>query len=364
MFFQQRQKNFAAAPAAAEWEGRALRKRVPDYYGDFRCLAGACPRNCCTGWEVVVDPATAARYRALPGPFGERLRAALRRDEDGEDCFPLRGGRCPFLDGENLCEIYRRLGEAATSDTCRAHPRFIEDYGPFREISLAASCPAACRLLLGSRAPLAFLEEEEPGGAEPGDPWLEPLLAVRGRMFRLLTARPRPLRRRLREVLELALAAQELLDEDRAEALPALAESWTPGAAAPGAGPGLFPEALDLLGELEILESDWPELLAAGKTAAPAPQDEALLERLAAYFLFRYGLKAVNDGDLAGRIALCLLAVLTAERLAAVCGLEAASERFSREIEHDQENLDALQAAFWEDPRLSPARFRRELGHG
>ena len=336
--------------------------RVPDYFERFSCLAGACPRSCCIGWEVVIDPATAARYRALPGALGERLRAALRTDEDGDDCFPLRGGRCPFLDGEDLCEIHRTLGEDATSETCRSHPRFTEEYGPFREISLAASCPAAAALLLGERAPLTFRETETPGEPEPGDPWLAPLLAVRERMFGLLSDRTRPLRRRLGDWLALALEAQELLDGDRAEDLPALAKVWVPAEAdGPGDGPGLFPEVLDLLGELEVLEPDWRDLLAAGKTAPPAPQDAALLERTAAYFLFRYGLKAVNDGDLLSRIGFCVLAVLTAERLAPVCGLPEAVGRFSREIEHDAANLTALQDRFWEDGRLALGRFRSEL---
>ena len=47
-----------------------MRIREPDYYGAFRCLAGACPHTCCAGWEVVVDPETAARYQALPGALG------------------------------------------------------------------------------------------------------------------------------------------------------------------------------------------------------------------------------------------------------------------------------------------------------
>ena len=49
-----------------------MRTRVPDYYPRFRCLAGACPHSCCEGWEIVIDPASAQRYRALPGPLGER----------------------------------------------------------------------------------------------------------------------------------------------------------------------------------------------------------------------------------------------------------------------------------------------------
>ena len=93
--------------------------RVPDYYEAFHCLAGACPHTCCEKWEVVVDEETARLYQETPGPLGERLREALQTDKEGDFCFPLRGGRCPFLDRENLCEIHRMLGESATSATCR-----------------------------------------------------------------------------------------------------------------------------------------------------------------------------------------------------------------------------------------------------
>lgn len=334
--------------------------RTPDYYQSFRCLAGACPHSCCIGWEVCIDPVTARRYLSQPGPLGDRLRAALQTDEDGDFCFPLRGGRCPFLDRDNLCEIHRTLGEAATSDTCRSHPRFIEEYGPFREISLAASCPAACQLLLGSRATLTFPAAETPGEAEPGDPWLEPLLAMRTRMMELLQDRSRPLKQRLSLLLSLAAEAQDLLDEDRVEDLGSLAASWQPQPFSP-VGPGLFPAALQLLEALEILEPDWPALLRAGAQAAPLLADEALLERITAYFLFRYGLKAVNDGDLLSWVELCVFAGLTVERLAAVCGLSEALIRFSREIEHDQENLEALRDAFWREPALSLPRFQAEL---
>ena len=82
-----------------------MKLRVPDYFDDFSCLAGACPHSCCMEWEVVLDEDTARRYRALPGPLGERLRAAMQLD--GEDwCFLLRGGRCPFLNQENRCEVH------------------------------------------------------------------------------------------------------------------------------------------------------------------------------------------------------------------------------------------------------------------
>ena len=33
--------------------------RVPDYFEQFRCLAGDCPHTCCAKWEVVIDEDTA-----------------------------------------------------------------------------------------------------------------------------------------------------------------------------------------------------------------------------------------------------------------------------------------------------------------
>ena len=336
--------------------------RVPDYFEQFRCLAGDCPHTCCAKWEVVIDEDTARRYAAEPGPLGEKLRAALRRDEDGDFCFPLHGGRCPFLDEDDLCQIHKRLGEDATSVTCREHPRFTEDYGPFREITLSVSCPAANALLLGSREALTFRETEGRGPEEPGDPWLSWLLPLRQRILDITADRSRPLRRRLAEVLALASAVQLCLDEEREEDRTDLLGDWQPDWSEKAAGgPGLFPEALAYLAELETLEPDWVALVKKAETAAPEPAEEALLERVSVYFLFRYLLKAVNDGDVLGRVQFCVLAVLTVERLAAVCGLSEALRRFSCEIEHSQENLERLLAAFWQSETFSPERFQNEL---
>ena len=338
-----------------------MRIRVPDYYEKFRCLAGACPHTCCEKWEVVIDQETALRYFDLPGRLGDRLRAVMRADEEGAFCFPLSGGRCPFLDGENLCEIHRQLGVEATSVTCRSHPRFAEDYGPFREVSLCASCPAALDLLLGSEAPLTFPQTETAEPEEPGDPWLAGLAPLRDRMLRELADRSRPLADRLERFLLLALEGQALLEEDRVEELAALAERWQAPRVELPDGPGLFPRALAALAGLEVLDGDWRDLLRRGARAEEAAVPEALLERVGAYFAFRHLLKAVNDGDLLGRAQLCVLMVLTARLLAAVCGLHEAVRRLSSEIEHSEDNLAALRLAFCRDADLSLGTFLRQL---
>ena len=332
-----------------------MRVTVPDYYENFRCLAGKCPHTCCEKWEVVIDEDSAAFYETVPGLLGEKLRSALKEDKDGDLCFSLNGGRCPFLDDENLCEIHKTLGEEATSITCREHPRFTEDYGPFREVTLSASCPAANTLLLGSKAPLTFHTFETEETEEEGDEWLTYLLPLRTRLLDILTDRSRPLAARLLSFLSLALSAQACLDDDRLEDMMHAEEAALP----PAEGP-LFPAALDFLASLEALDADWPALLKQAVVAEKTPQPEALLERIATYFAFRYLLKAVNDGDLLSRAELVVFAVLVVERLAPVCGIPEALRRFSAEIEHDDDNLDALLDAFRMET-LSLGRLLAEL---
>lgn len=336
--------------------------RVPEYYEKFRCLAGACPHSCCEKWEVVIDAESACLYRQVPGALGEKLRAAMMEDEDGDLCFPLNGGRCPFLDRENLCEIHRQLGEQATSVTCREHPRFTEDYGAFREVTLSASCPAANALLLSSEEPLGFIDLEADEPAEEGDPWLEGLLPLRARMLERLTDRSMPLYLRLRQFLLLASEAQQFLDEDEAEMLQTLAEGWQDGGETAAGEILSLSYGLNLLSAMEVLEPDWKDLLRQAETVRPAGRPEALLERIAVYFAFRYLLKCVNDGDLLSRAKLVVLAVLVVERMAAVCGLSEALRRFSCEAEHSEENLERLQEALCYDEKLGISRFLAYLG--
>lgn len=53
--------------------------------------------------------------------------------------------------------------------------------------------------------------------------------------------------------------------------------------------------------------------------------------------------------------------VLTAQRLTAVCGLWEAVRRLCCEVEHSEENLEALRLAFLRDAALSPGAFLCQL---
>ena len=106
-----------------------------DYVNQFHCLAGDCPDTCCKDWQIILDEDALARYRAMPGPLGEQVRAALVT-ENGETRFREEGGRCVLLRDDGLCPIQAAYGAEALCRTCYTHPRFTEEYGQTAELTL------------------------------------------------------------------------------------------------------------------------------------------------------------------------------------------------------------------------------------
>ena len=327
---------------------------IPSYYPKFRCLAGACPHTCCAWWEVPVDEASATFYRDVPGELGAALRSALTVDEDGDTCFRLTGGKCPFLDENGLCSLQLKWGEERIPFICREHPRFTYDYGPVREVGLCASCPEAARLILAEDFTLAAEPLSGKAGDDP-DPLLFPLLSARAAALDLLNT-DAPLSQRLQALLLFANDLQNALDEGDPNAPAQVCQAYT------GAFPRLenvplpprreaLQKALSCLEKLEILQPDWPGLLSAA-ASRPAPLSPPQVEggRSAAYFLYRHWLRSLNDGDLLSWCELAVLGTAVAGALSPLVegGFPEAFRRFCLEVEHSQPNLDALQDALWQ----------------
>lgn len=339
-----------------------------DFCDRFRCLAGSCPDTCCQGWEIVIDPETLARYRALPGELGERLRAAIHT-ENGESWFALEDGHCPLLSPERLCGVHLALGEEGLCGTCREHPRFIEEYGQTKELTLSVSCPAAARLLL-RREPVRLVSRET---GEPADNFctLDPslyftLLHARAAAISLVQDRSLPLADRLALLLWGSVRLQHQLDESRYDRAALLAKRLDdPGFRARQLAriardrlrQGSFFPCWMLLNSMEHLTKRFPALLdkAVFSAASCAPFDERFscqMENLAVYFLFRYFLKAVNDGRLLERVESCLFHLLCIRSLCTACKMETEEELqalvslYSKEVEHSDENLLLLERVF------------------
>lgn len=145
---------------------------VPDYYKDFKCIAGACEDTCCAGWEVDVDEDSYQRYRQTGGSIGERLKAVMIPKSEGDGCsFRLMPDkRCPFLNEKNLCDIYSELGEDALCDTCAYFPRFVHDYGSCREMGPAPSCFTAAQLMVAKQGETKLVSFEDKSiSVQPND---------------------------------------------------------------------------------------------------------------------------------------------------------------------------------------------------
>jgi lysine-N-methylase len=304
----------------------------PYYYDSFRCIASACPDSCCHEWSVSVDPTTAACYRALPGPLGDALRQVLA-EEDGDTVMTIRDGRCPMWRADGLCRIQAELGHDALCKTCREFPRLTHDYGNFQEWGLELSCPEAARLIFFSPARPAVVTEIS-GGAEPEYDEEAMALLLRTRPIALsLLEQERPMGEILAQLLMYGYHVQAELDGDEPKPFDpesALAEARSI------AGQGDPKAILSFYQDLEILTDRWHRRLDApayGHWDGPYPA-------LARYFVERYWLQAVSDYDLVCRVKFAVISCLAINILGG--DLLTTAQLYSKEIENDPENVEAL----------------------
>lgn len=316
----------------------------PVYFDAFRCIASDCPDSCCKEWAVQVDDASASYYRGLSGSLGDRLREVLR-DEDGETVMTITDGRCPMWRSDGLCRIQAELGEKDLCKTCREFPRLTHDYGDFVELGLELSCPEAARFILDApHNPL--LKELVPGDAqaEYDAEAMHVLKATRETMLSLLSEENRP----VGELLALALlyGCQAQSELDCGEVQPFDADSALDTAKSL-AKPGDTAQLPGFFLELELLTEEWEQRL---RNPEPGPWDSRT-PALARYLVNRYWLQAVSDYDLYSRVKFMVIACLLFRILGG--DLLRTAQLWSKEIENDADNVDALLDAAYGHPAFT-----------
>ena len=300
---------------------------APDYYPLFRCIADKCRHSCCIGWEIDIDPAAREAYRRVPGDFGKRLNASI--DDSGEvSTFRLgEGERCPMLNASGLCDLITELGEAHLCQICADHPRFRSFFTDHTEIGLGLCCEEAARLILTREEPMTLIPLEDDGAEEALSGEDEALLAIRDTLICTMQDRSMPLSDRLEELLRLGGLA--IPDQDWADIyrnLERLDPAWD--------------AALDQLGSLQ---------------AVPQGLPDRVFEQFCVYLLYRHLPGAMEDEDIPGRTAFCVLSTRMLMSLCAAkegCTLADCLEyarMYSAEIEYDEDNIAALLDALWEE---------------
>ncbi len=305
----------------------------PAYFDTFRCIAGRCPDSCCKEWNVQVDAVSAAMYRSLPGPLGDRLREVLHTRE-GETVMTIVDGRCPMWRTDGLCRIQAELGEDALCKTCREFPRLTHDYGDFVEQGLELSCPEAANFILDSLSS-AYVAEEIPGGEEADydEEAMAVLKRTRAQVLKILSNNSRSVGETL--VLALFYGMQAQSELDGGEAYPFDAESALQEARN-FAKPGDLQALLSFFLDLELLTPQWEALL---RSHAPGAWDLRHLA-MARYLVERYWLQAVSDYDLYCRVKFIVLSCLLVKELGG--SIYRTAQLFSKEIENNVDNVERI----------------------
>lgn len=323
-----------------------MRIRKSKIYDAFRCIAGDCPDSCCQEWAVQVDAVSAEYYRSLPGELGDRLRQVLT-EEDGETILSIEDGRCPMWRQDGLCRIQAELGEAALCHVCSTFPRLRHDYGDFVELGLELSCPEAARLILTDDGSRITEETDEVGEAEYDPQTMAALLSSRETALEILRAEEAP-GVLLAKLLLYGYQAQDVLDGGENTEFDADSALCTGAELAKVSD---FADVLQFFRGLELLTPEWEKLLCAAGQPVLTEETKAL----ARYLVERYWLQAVSDYDLVCRVKFIVIACLLVGSLPGDDLRRA--QLFSKEIENDADNVDAILDGAYDNPAFTDERL-------
>ena len=287
---------------------------APDYYKDFKCIAGDCKHSCCIGWEIDIDEDTAEYYSGIPGEMGKRLEKNINREGECA-CFILgENERCPFLNEKGLCDIIINMGEDSLCQICSDHPRFRNFLEGRTEIGLGLCCEAAAKLVLEKKTPMTLVEIDDDGEEEELFEEEKKILGLREKYFGIFCDRNLSIEERI----------EKAIGKEKNEKLFGSFEKWA-----------------EVFLDLERLDDEWTRILENIKSSPERPKeyDEISAEQLLCYYTFRHFLNIEDEKTAALFIVLCFYMT---EKAAEHTSLTEAARLYSSEIEYSDENIDAL----------------------
>lgn len=264
--------------------------------------------------------------------------------------------------------------------TCREYPRHTEEFENLREITLSLSCPEVAKIVMNTTEPITFVtkEDETDECYEEFDYFLfSELEDVREEMIRIIQDRNVNIRDRIDKILQIGVSVQRHYD---AGSLISWNEFEESDRVCVENEYELFERLfLFLFEEFEILYPQWAEVLVESRlflfgegkeifeqnkeefetwwnTSNLTPLD-IVLEQLVVYFISVYLLGAVYDENILGKVDACIghtieiyLLLLGRWLKHGELAMDDVIEvvyRYSREIEHSDENLERAEMLNW-----------------
>ncbi|MBR2384077.1 MAG: flagellin lysine-N-methylase [Clostridia bacterium] len=292
---------------------------APKYYSKFKCISSKCTHSCCIGWEIDVDKATLRKYKTCKHPYAKDVFKSIAKKPTPH--FKLcKNGNCPHLDENGLCKVISNLGENYLCNISKEHPRFYNQTPYGLEVGLGVSCEEACRIILNSNDFNLFEEVEK--DASPIDKFDFNPIPLRNQILDIIARKDLNYQEKIQIISnEFSISIQSISDKN-----------WK-----------------NLLNSLEYLDNSHKELFLCFTTTYLPTQDKQIyLERILAYFVYRYVSKARSLEEIKQYLGLCMFL----EKL--VCSLIESKNAsnleeiipliisVSEEIEYSEDNIDEI----------------------
>ena len=318
----------------------------PDYYDDFRCLMGECPSSCCTLWQIDVDEKAYEYYQKLDTPYGEYIRSQID-DIGDEHWIKVYNGRCAFLNDENLCDMHCQIGPKHMAFTCRQYPDFTIACDTYEVTGRTLSCPYVANRIVREKSKTKLIVE-----GKSNDEYENEIFHIVNKCIEIAQDDSIKYRDREKAIIDYIRKEQMYLVEKFKVAEIFMTEDnktiW---------------DYCDTLNSLNVVTEKWPKILSQLEELEYSENDivkfeeylgdrEKEYENILVYFLYKHIMYGTNDGNVFQRVRFAIIAT----RIIFMVGLMKYIENeefttednikvayiFSKEIEHDDENIDTI----------------------
>lgn len=299
-----------------------MKTAVPNYYSKFFCKASECRHSCCIGWEIDIDDDSLELYNSIDGEFGKKLQKNIICEDDTANFKLDSNERCPFLNSDNLCDIYINLGEECLCQICTDHPRYRNYINGRCEIGLGLTCEASGELILTQKEPTEWIIIEDDEEDSDSTEWERELYIAREKFVKIIQDRTKTIEGRIDELLSYLGAEDAWFGHTVAD--------WR-----------------EFYKGLERMDSSWDEMLdrLTDENAVRYASCELLCENLLIYFVNRHVTNAIDEYDLSSRLSFAILSCAVICTIAAdsdFCDIVEVARMYSSEIEYSEDNTDAV----------------------
>lgn len=382
----------------------------PDYYKKFSCIADKCPDTCCGKWQIVIDDDSLERYQEYDGDYRPELHrkvnwkeGVFRHGRSGKCAFLRDDMLCDLyihMGKESLCTTCREYPR---------HTEEFENVREV-SLSLSCPEVARILMNITDKVTFVTEEDDEDEMFDDFDYFLYSNLEdIREAILNVIQDRSVDIRSRIERVIQIGASAQRHYDEGDLVMWDETDEQDKPQIHGDHEEYMLLQkQAMFLIEDLELLYDDWEDVLIESQellfgggeetftenrrlfeawwrsncevtgchlgqksdiAESVVTEDNVIegehrmtmdifLEQIIVYFISIYLLGAVYDDNISGKVNACvghaveLYMLLMArwlrngETLSADDLIEL-SYRYSREIEHSDENLEQVEVLDW-----------------